>query len=506
MRLSAALFAFLRLGLVACLLVQGVARAQPAAEDPKTPGPAQAEPDPTAGARRHFKIGIKLYQDANYPGALAEFEAAYQLKPGASSLQNVALCQKALFRYGEAADTLTLLLERHADELSADEQKGMRQAIEELEGLVGSLVIKVQPAHARVALDGQVVSAEQRGKRLRTNVGEHNVVAEAPGYARAARTVRVASGQHDQPVELSLEPMMGFLEVVANDPEAYVALDGKPLAKHRWSGPVTPDEEHLVQVYRQGFTAFEQMVQVSVGKTAQVRGVLGPAIDDDEEEIDLGASGTGLPAPPGDKSNLGWYGMLSLSLLGAGSTPLDLEVENTRASTSAGAIGLRGGYRFWKPIAGELMLDFGNLKVDDACDRELSPMMQCGPGQVSRTYRMSWMRLGPNLRFMSGGDRVRFVAGAGVGAVFHRLELDAYDDPDLGIHGDAQKAFAVDPYFALELGIGFNFGHWLMEAVALASIDGTGNLRKGLSEDVERNTLPIVGLSLKFGYSQWKSR
>jgi hypothetical protein len=507
MRVSAALFAFLRLGLVACLLVQGVARAQPAAEAPRTPGPPQAEqtpPDPTAGARRHFKTGIKLYQDANYPGALAEFEAAYQLKPGASSLQNVALCQKALFRYGEAADTLTLLLERHADELSADEQKGMRQAIEELEGLVGSLLIKVQPPHARVALDGQVVSAEQRGKRLRTNVGEHSVVAEAPGYARAARTVRVASGQHDQPVELSLEPMMGFLEIVASDPEAYVALDGKPLAKHRWSGPVTPDEEHLVQVYRQGFTAFEQLVQVSVGKTAQVRGVLGPALEG-EEEIDLGASGTGLPPPPGDKSNLGWYGMLSLSLLGVGETPLELEVQNARASTSAGAIGLRGGYRFWKPIAGELMLDFGNLKVTNACDPNTTPPRPCGmEGQVLRDYRMSWMRLGPNLRFMSGGDRVRFVAGAGVGAVFHRLELDAYDEG--GVTAGAQDAFGVDPYFALELGIGFNFGHWLMEAVALASIDGTRNLRSDLEGGANRNTLPIVGLSLKFGYSQWKSR
>src|SRR5688572_24568673 len=129
MRLSAVLFAFPRYGLVACLLVQGVARAQSAAEPPKTPQPAQAAQtplDPTEGARRHFRNGIKLYQDTNYPGALAEFEAAYELKPGPSSLQNVALCQKALFRYGEAADTLTLLLERHSGELSADEQKAMR--------------------------------------------------------------------------------------------------------------------------------------------------------------------------------------------------------------------------------------------------------------------------------------------------------------------------------------------------------------------------------------------
>src|SRR5688572_19796093 len=69
-------------------------------------------------ARRHFKNGVKLFQDQNYHGALAEFEAAYELKPGAASIQNVALCLKALFRYAEAAEKLEQLLSRHAGEVS----------------------------------------------------------------------------------------------------------------------------------------------------------------------------------------------------------------------------------------------------------------------------------------------------------------------------------------------------------------------------------------------------
>src|SRR5688500_12520230 len=94
---------------------------------------AQAEPSPgpaatpsagetTEAARAHFKTGTRLYQDQNFEGALAEFEAAYQLKPGPGSLQNVALCQKALFRYGEAVDTLTQLLTLHEAELSDAER------------------------------------------------------------------------------------------------------------------------------------------------------------------------------------------------------------------------------------------------------------------------------------------------------------------------------------------------------------------------------------------------
>ncbi|HEV8245416.1 MAG TPA: hypothetical protein VGP93_06600, partial [Polyangiaceae bacterium] len=50
-----------------------VAQTQPAA-------PASPAQDPTEQARRHFRTGVKLYQDANYAGALAEFEASYTLK------------------------------------------------------------------------------------------------------------------------------------------------------------------------------------------------------------------------------------------------------------------------------------------------------------------------------------------------------------------------------------------------------------------------------------------
>src|SRR5690349_9925791 len=87
------------------VLLAGAARGQtpivppPAGSAPAGPAAPPAAPDPaqvaTEAARAHFKTGIKLYRDGNYPGALAEFEAAYELKPGPGSLQNVALCQKA---------------------------------------------------------------------------------------------------------------------------------------------------------------------------------------------------------------------------------------------------------------------------------------------------------------------------------------------------------------------------------------------------------------------------
>jgi hypothetical protein len=97
-----------RLASFGMLLALG-AKAEPSGAAPASPGATDA----TEAARAHFKAGVRLYQDQNFAGALAEFLASYELKPGPGSLQNVALCQKALFRYGEAADSLTQLLTLH---------------------------------------------------------------------------------------------------------------------------------------------------------------------------------------------------------------------------------------------------------------------------------------------------------------------------------------------------------------------------------------------------------
>src|SRR6187455_1093705 len=117
------------------------------AQEPTEP-PAPASDEATQNARRHFRVGVKLYRDTNYPGALAEFEAAYRDKPGPGSLQNVALCLKALFRYAEAASSLRLLLARHAEELSAPEREAMEKTVQEFESLVGKLKLELEPAEA----------------------------------------------------------------------------------------------------------------------------------------------------------------------------------------------------------------------------------------------------------------------------------------------------------------------------------------------------------------------
>jgi hypothetical protein len=491
-------------------LLSGVARAQTA---PPPPSPAAAEPAPsptttpdpaqaaTDAARAHFKTGIKLYRDGNYPGALAEFEAAYELKPGPGSLQNVALCQKALFRYGEAADTLTRLLHRHGADLSPTERTAAELARDELKGLVGSFRLRVTPASARVTLDGQPLSDTERLSARRVNVGEHTLVVEAPGYARAVRTFRVAGGKEDVPIDVTLEPVLGFVDIRASDPAAAIAIDGNALSLGRYLGPVTPSEDHLVQVYRPGFEPYEQRIRVDVGQTLVINGKLGKAVKSAAADAPPTPPGS-LPPPPEPKPPVGFYGVGALNLQATGVAPFNYSLNNARSLS--GSIGVRAGRRLRAHVAVEGMFELGALSVRNATFVPTDEEEAAGSVRESNLrYSVRWWRLGPNLRLMSAADQLRVSAGVGTGIVGHQLR-----------EGPANQFGGFDPYFLLELGVAANWRRFLFGLDLYLLVDGTRglNVRRDPSNRPDGReafpngrTLSFIGLGVRAGYSQWGS-
>jgi hypothetical protein len=465
-------------------LAQETAPSVPAAAE-ATAGPDQA----TLDARRHFKAGTRLYRDGNYGGALAEFEEAYRLKPGPGSLQNVALSQKGLFRYAEAAATLEQLLSQHGAELSEGERKAVDDALRELKGLVASVKLRVTPVSARVVMDGKTLSRAEWAQPLVLNVGEHTLSVDATGYSPERRLLRVAGGQRELPVEVELRCVAGFVDVTSNDPTAYIAIDGLPKARRVYRGPVEPDADHLLQVYREGVEPFEQTFQVGVCKTLSIKAQLeglenAPPADPDD-------GGQQLPGAPPKRGSKGFFGLLSLDLLGLSKQPLNLA--KAQSGGGFGALGLRAGYRISAPVALDLRLDAGVLQAQGAYD---------AANDATRDYSLTSVHFGPDLKLMTTGDRLRFVATIGAGIVHHRLSVSKVT---------ADEVRGIDPYFSLELALGFNYRQFLGEIGLIALIDGSTALQKGFSTDANRaltrdlgTTLPMVGLGLRGGFSQWR--
>jgi hypothetical protein len=467
---------------------------------------AAAEQDPaTRAARRHFQSGIKLYRDANYSGALAEFEAAYREKPGPGSLQNVALSLKALFRYAEASEALRMLLDRHSAELGDGERKAVRDAITELEALVGTLRVQVNPSSASVSVNGRELSNEERLKGVKLNVGEHLIVAEAPGYAQTSRIVRIA-GQQSLLADVVLKATSGFLKVVTNDDKAAIAVDGEPRGFKSWSGPVTPEVEHLVQIYREGFEPFERSVRVTAGQLLRVDGSVGPRTGSAAVELPP-SNPNKAGAPPAPRTATGPYGLLALSVLGLNNEPLGLQVGDASEANSLSTIGLRAGYRLSEPIAVEAAIDAGQLAGNNVCQANQEDETVC---DALRDFTLTSLRFGPNLRLFTSGETLRFAVGLGVGAVLHRIDLDAATASN-GARLEGGMGSGLDPYFSFEIGGAFNYRHLLAELSLMAFVEGADNLSGAFDEGDERGvfsdgTLPMLGLGLKLGYSAWSPR
>ena len=106
---------------------------------------------------------------------------------------------------------------------------------------------------------------------------------------------------------------------------------------------------------------------------------------------------------------------------------------------------------------------------------------------------------------MTTGEKLRFVTTIGAGMVHHRLAVAASGEiPSAEVRG-------IDPYFLLELSLGFNFRQFLGEVGLIALIDGSTALQEGFSDEYNRHltsdlgtTLPMVGIGLRGGFSQWR--
>ena len=466
------------------------------AQDAAEPRPASDAPDTvTLDARRHFKAGTKLYRDGNYGGALAEFEEAYRLKPGAGSLQNVALSQKGLFRYSEAAATLEQLLARHSAELSEGELKAVDDALLELRGLIATIKLRITPDSARVLLDGRQLTPPEWAPALVLNVGEHTLTVDAPGYAPERRTLRLAGGQKEVPVDVQLHCVSGFVDVTSNDPTANIAVDGLPKARRTFKGPVEPDIDHLLQVYREGVEPFEQTFHVGVCKTVSIHAQLeGQEAAPPANSPD---TATAPPSAPPARVQKGFFGLVSLDLMGLSKQPVKLDLSKGASGGGFLGLGLRAGYRLANPVALDLRLEGGGLQVRGAYDKDTDS---------NRDYSLTSIHFGPDVKLMTSGEKLRFVTTIGAGVVNHRLSVSGA--------GTATKdeVRGLDPYFALELGLGLNFRQFLGEIGLVGVIDGTGSLQKGFSGTTDQaltqdlgSTLTMVGIGIRGGFSQWRA-
>ena len=430
-------------------------------------------------AKRHFTNGVHLFEDRNFAGALVEFEASFKQNPTAAALQNIAVCQKGLFRYADANATLERMLHDFGAQLSAEDKKAAEDAMREMSALIGTIVIKITPSDARVSINDSPLAPEAVKSPIKLAAGEYRIAAEAPGFARQEQRVNVTSGQKDGQVVITLIPLSGTVSIHAHDSQAAIALDGTQVGYDEWKGPASAGSARGVRLYVHPAT------QEHGGglRRADHRG----RREARSSGRDPRWAGGGPERPSGLRppSQHGIYGFVVFGVDTMGSdAPHNLNQEKARPPEEP-AVSLSGTVS--RPVS-----PLSSTRTPRSTRSGLRRTIK-NCSDANGSYHLTSARVGPAIRLMTNGRKGRFVGTIGVGAAVQSV---AYDSVFGRFDNKIADESSVGSYLFLAGSYELNLGHFLLDA-GVSLVGETGDEQKGIK------STGAFGLDFRIGYGQW---
>lgn len=269
MRLCVAFFA------CAALTVEASALAQTAATEPSgaAAAPQPAVEDATrAQARQRFQRGVELIRSGQWFEAIAELEAARDLRPTPPVYYNLALAQRAVGRYRGAAESLRAFLRTVSATADPSLVSQAEQLLQDSATAVCRLEISADPITARVQVDGREVNLAEGAVVL--DPGEHTITGVADGYANAERRVTLRRGSNSvASLVLVRTNELSFLSVETTVPEALVRIDGREIG-HGTINEIVRAGRHTVDVLGPHHHPFTREIQSFVGQRQTIRASL----------------------------------------------------------------------------------------------------------------------------------------------------------------------------------------------------------------------------------------
>jgi hypothetical protein len=237
--------------------------------------PALAQTKPTsaalAEARMRFDLGIKLFNDGENAGALAEFDRAYHVVPNPLVLYNIGLVYAAMGRPVDSVAALDQVLAIPGS-VTGDNLARARDTRAEQARRIAELAI-VTNVPAMVDVDGVTIGQSPLAAPLKVPGGLHRVGAVATGYAVVRKEVTVAGGATAR-VELVLLPLattQAHATVHTHLPDAEVVVDGQPAGITPLAESLTLSPgSHTIELRREGYRAASTHVSLGEGASADV--------------------------------------------------------------------------------------------------------------------------------------------------------------------------------------------------------------------------------------------
>ncbi len=237
---------------------------------------ASARAAPTGDATRaeaaeRFDRGLRLFNEGDNPGALAEFRRAYEIAPHVLVLFNIGLTYAAMNRPVEAADALDRVLASPGS-LAPERVGHARLTRDEQARRVGLLQV-VTSVPAVIEVNGLEAGKTPLGKPLRVAAGTHLVAAMAQGHLPARKEVTVA-GRATAELRLDLAPAgsaIAHLAVRADVPDADILVDGQLMGRTPLAATLAlPPGRRVVEARRAAYRTARAEVMLGEGAQGEV--------------------------------------------------------------------------------------------------------------------------------------------------------------------------------------------------------------------------------------------
>ncbi|MCB9591775.1 MAG: hypothetical protein H6719_03490 [Sandaracinaceae bacterium] len=163
-----------------------------------------AAQEPPADYSAIIEDAVSEFSEGHWAEARAHFERAHALYPNARTLRGIGMCAFELRDYPAAVRFLDQSLGATRRPLTDEQRADTQELIARARSYVGHFLVTTTPPGAEILVDDEVPSRGVDG-RLMLALGEHVLVARAPGHREVRRRLDVGGGE-DRELELRLPP------------------------------------------------------------------------------------------------------------------------------------------------------------------------------------------------------------------------------------------------------------------------------------------------------------